>query len=355
MKKKLAYLSSLDRNTKNGGAALRIHATKEILRKCDFQVDEFFSDDAQESTDLTDYLNIIKYGKETLVLFKKRKIDLRGYDFIVYDNLRHFSWDIIRDKGAKIIYNAHNIETENYFQRSDSRTQRNFLQFELDCINKSFYTFVCSQREKDYYIKHNLENPDKIIVIPNMVEKENYNSNEFKKNITFLGTLDYYPNMKAVEYLSQEFSTKVSKIKPNLLDTYNFIIAGRNPIPEQEELINSSIFQLKKNLTHEEVTGLLSCTYINLVPLMHGSGTRLKILEAILSDNIVLSTPLGAEGIENENIHTSDITDFHQTFIDLLSRRETFSTENLSSFYREYDLNTWIKFNINDLKKRLSI
>ena len=114
-----------------------------------------------------------------------------------------------------------------------------------------------------------------------------------------------------------------------------------------------SIFTLQKDLTKEEVLGLLSCTYMNLVPLRHGSGTRLKIIEAIMSKSLVLSTELGSEGIKNENINICDDSKFHEEFIKLMKEENEFCDKSLEDFYKDFDLKTWLSYNSTSLKKKV--
>ena len=350
----MAFLSSLNRHTQNGGAYLRIDSIKKIYNNLGIEVVPFYLDDAQEDTTLKDYLSIIRYGKKPLILFKKKKIDLRGYKLIHLDNIRHFNWNILRDPDSKIIYNAHNIETENFYQRENSYFSNNFFNFELSCINTADHTLVCSQREKDIICKNNKSLEKKVSVLPNLIEKENYHHSSIKKNILFLGTLDYYPNTVAVEYLATTFSNNIRKLAPQLLDEYEFIIAGKNPLEEHETLIENSIFFLKKNLSYEEVAGLLSCSYITLVPLTHGSGTRLKILEAIMSHSIVLSTHLGCEGISDKNIHCSTIDNFTESFIDIIKNNIEFDPNQLPHFHKRFDLSTWFNENSKSLSTRIN-
>ncbi len=353
---KIAYLSSLERSVNSGGAYLRIEAIKYIYKALDIQVDSFYSDDAMEHKGPRDYIhytNIFKYGYKPLILFKSKKIDLSKYDIIHFDNLRHFNWDIKLKKDVKIIYNAHNLECENYFQREDNIHSQNFLEHEIKCIKKSNLTLVCSEREKSYLTQKEKTIENKIIVIPNLIRKEDYYFNEIKKSILFLGTLDYFPNIKAVEYLTSTFSNYIKNHSPELLDKYSFVIAGRNPQENQFEMIEDSIFTLQKDLTKEEVLGLLSCTYMNLVPLRHGSGTRLKIIEAIMSKSLVLSTKLGSEGIVNENIITCDASKFHEEFINFMKEENEFNDNSLEEFYKDFDLKTWLSYNSTSLKKKV--
>ena len=353
---KIAYLSSLDSSVNSGGAYLRIEAIKHIYKELEIQVDSFYSNDATEEKGLrglSHYLKILKYGYKPLILFKSKKIDLSKYDIVHFDNLRQFSWDIKLKQNAKIIYNAHNLECENYFQREDNTHSQNFLDHEINCIKKSNLTLVCSKREKSYLVKKDKTIENKIVVIPNLIRKEDYYFSEIKKSILFLGTLDYYPNIKAVEYLTSTFSDYIKNNSPELVDKYNFVIAGRNPQDKQFEMIENSIFTLQKDLTKEEVLGLLSCTYMNLVPLRHGSGTRLKIIEAIMSKSLVLSTELGSEGIVNENIKTCDESNFHEEFIKLMKEENEFNDKSLVEFYKDFDLKTWMTYNSASLKKKV--
>jgi glycosyltransferase involved in cell wall biosynthesis len=112
--------------------------------------------------------------------------------------------------------------------------------------------------------------------------------------VVFTGSMDWEPNIDAVEYFCWE-------IWPLVLATFpraRFQIVGRNPNHRVRRLASNSV----------EVTGTVSSVSDHLrnatlvvVPLRIGGGTRLKIYEAMAMGKAIVSTTIGAEGLEVED------------------------------------------------------
>jgi len=81
----------------------------------------------------------------------------------------------------------------------------------------------------------------------------------------------------------------------------HFTIVGRDPASAVRALVTDRIHVTG---TVDDVRPFYASAVAVVVPLRSGSGTRLKILEAMAAGVPVVSTRLGAEGIEAEgNVH----------------------------------------------------
>ena len=110
--------------------------------------------------------------------------------------------------------------------------------------------------------------------------------------IVFSGNLEYPPNIQAVQFFHDKIWPALQSRWPGL----RWKILSSNPGP---------IRQLAARDPHIELTGfvddavaVLAQSQVAIVPLLAGSGTRIKILEAWAARTPVVSTPLGAEGLE---------------------------------------------------------
>ncbi len=340
--KRIAFLSSINKEKVFGGAFLRISSIKEIYRKLGLQFDEFYLNDGKDTNNTLRYLSAVKYSKKTFILFKEYELDLSKYDVVHFDNLKFFSWKTYLKNDVQIIYNAHNLEFENFFDRRTNFFSNNLKRYELNQIKKSALSFVCSKREKEILTREDKSVADKIHVIPNLIDGKKYSSSQCKNIILFVGTLDYYPNLNAVKFLTSDFSQEVTE---QTLNDFEFIIAGSNATKDIRDMIQKSIFSLVENPSNEEMLKLLSKTYVNLVPLQHGSGTRLKISEGIISRNIILSTPLGREGISSENIYESSLADFSSKLQKIITNQIQFKQEDQKDFLQNNEIESWCKSN----------
>lgn len=346
---KVALMSSLDRPNQRGGAYLRVDALIKIYKRLGFSVTVFYMEQWNPRRTIKAEFAKLYYGAEVRILFSKETVDLRGFEFIHFDNLRFFQWNILRDTSSYLIYNAHNLEFENYYSREQhsSRSCMRFKEYEVGKVNSTNLTFVCSDRERN--ILANAGVPlQKLLTIPNLVEKSLYRSMPLKKTILFLGTLDYYPNIRAVDFLC---STFFPALPEGMQHEFEFLIAGRNPSVEMKKMLKNFNITVRENLSQGEIYEILSRTLVSLVPLDHGSGTRLKIVESLFSGASVLSTPLGAEGFEGSpGLTICELNKFTEVFINLITNGDlSFSLNN--KFIVDNDVQAWIDNNLDRVKK----
>ena len=109
--------------------------------------------------------------------------------------------------------------------------------------------------------------------------------------ILFVGSMDYYPNVDAVVWFVREVWPEIKKACPGM----SFVVVGRNPATEVRALAATDIIITG---TVDDVRPYYADALAAVIPLQTGSGTRLKILEAMAAGVPVVSTALGAEGIE---------------------------------------------------------
>lgn len=109
--------------------------------------------------------------------------------------------------------------------------------------------------------------------------------------VLFVGAMDWEPNIDAVEYFCGEIWPGILARVPKA----HFRIVGRNPGDRVRRLVCDSV----------EVTGRVPSVVEHLreaavvvVPLRIGGGTRLKIYEAMAVGKAVVSTTVGAEGLD---------------------------------------------------------
>ncbi len=136
-----------------------------------------------------------------------------------------------------------------------------------------------------------------VYLVPNGINCSEYErpSDETMKSdglrrLIFVGSMDYEANVEGVLWFA-EF------ILPALLKRYRdlrFDIVGRNPGPEIRRLASKAVHVVG---TVDDVRPYYQGAFAAVVPLRVGSGTRIKILEAMAAFTPVVSTKLGAEGL----------------------------------------------------------
>jgi glycosyltransferase involved in cell wall biosynthesis len=121
-----------------------------------------------------------------------------------------------------------------------------------------------------------------LVPIPDVLEEE---------VIAFSGNLEYHPNIAAVRFLTKQIWPRLALRFPNL----RLRLIGKNP---------GAVARYIQGLARIETTGPvedavreLAKAQVAIVPLLSGSGTRLKILEAWAAARPVVSTSIGASGL----------------------------------------------------------
>jgi polysaccharide biosynthesis protein PslH len=111
--------------------------------------------------------------------------------------------------------------------------------------------------------------------------------------ILFLGSLDWRANLDAVELLLDRIFPAVRAVEP----TARLRLVGRRPPPALARRI-AEVPGVELHADVPEVRPFLAKSGIMVVPLRIGGGSRLKILEAMAAGLPVVSTRVGAEGLE---------------------------------------------------------
>jgi glycosyltransferase involved in cell wall biosynthesis len=207
---------------------------------------------------------------------------------------------------AQIICNAHNVETAlhssmaaNTFPSSARQwveIEGSIVQhWERKMMNEADTVICCSEpdavRFKDLIGPHSAS----VKVIPNGVDTEYFHVCEpsiSRPQLLFAGTAGYAPNDDAVDWLIREIFPRVLESNPEC----QLVLAGRSA-----EKCWGHLRKVCRNLKiHSDVPDmrpLIADASICVVPLRSGSGTRLKILEAMSCGRALVSTQIGAEGI----------------------------------------------------------
>lgn len=280
------------------------------------------------------------------------------YDLIVFESIYLDPYFSIVKKysNAKVIIRAHNVEYE-IWERVATNTKILLLKiyikylasklknYELANINRYDLLIALTERDLEIYKSNGLK--IKSCVLPAGIEGEKYTPLKLildkKLKVSFLGSLDWIPNIEGLKWFIEKCWSNTA-IKENTIELH---VAGRNTpgwiykysgeniiihgeIPDSREFINS-------------------CP-VMIVPLLSGSGMRLKILEAMALGRVIITTSLGLEGINAKDGQEVLIADDQSGFIEkLLFCKDNFeamkeiSTGAREFFIRNYDIDTVVE------------
>ena len=129
--------------------------------------------------------------------------------------------------------------------------------------------------------------------------------------------MDWYPNRDAVEFFARAILPRVRAKCPDV----RLIVAGRNPPNQFVEQFRSDR-KIEFTGTVPDMRPYLAAATVVIVPLRVGGGTRIKILEACAAGKPIVSTSVGAEGLDlepgKEIILADDPREFARSVVNLL-------------------------------------
>jgi glycosyltransferase involved in cell wall biosynthesis len=227
----------------------------------------------------------------------------------------------------------HNVESEIWRRHAETAGNparkmmyrmefRKMLGYERSAVQK--FQHVIAVSENDRSLMMQWVDGDRVTVVPTGVDLAQYAPDPDASNpsapepapvVTFIGAMDWEPNVDGVEYFCREVWPAIKAEVPEA----RLRIVGRNPVRRVQKWASDSI----------EVTGRvpsvvehLRQSAVVIVPLRIGGGTRLKIYEAMAAAKAVVSTTVGAEGLDVQHgrdiILADDARAFSQAAIMLL-------------------------------------
>lgn len=225
----------------------------------------------------------------------------------VYLNRPHISQkyiDFLKEKtDIKLIYYGHDLHflrtereakiTGNKDLLVDSRAWR---RKEFNLMNKVSMSYYPSPIEVKAIHAINPRIPVKAITAY-VFEKfiENYTYDIEKRNgMLFVGGFSHGPNIDAVKWFVEEIYPKVRE-KADI----PFIIVGSNAPDEIKALGEKEGIIFKGFVSDEELAELYATSRMVVVPLRYGAGVKGKVVEAIYNGLPIITTSVGAEGIED--------------------------------------------------------
>jgi len=230
--------------------------------------------------------------------------------------------NIIRaHSNAKIVLRSHNVEFEIWERLSDNQNSiimkvllgyltKKLKRFELKMLQKVDLLLPITQRDLKTFRSYGYLKAAK--VVPIGLDTSDYlaidkNIYEYPA-ISFIGSLDWIPNQEGLKWFLTDIWPKILEQHPEI----TFHVAGRN-MPA--ELFKKNIPGVTFYGEVEDAKEFINAHPITVVPLLSGSGMRVKILEGMLLGRIVITTSLGLEGIDAQHKNQVLIAETTEEFI----------------------------------------
>jgi len=138
----------------------------------------------------------------------------------------------------------------------------------------------------------------KIMVSPTGIEEAKFADRPAKteeKSFFHIGALDWIPNQEALLWFIKNIWLSIKANHPE----YEFIVAGRNASKNFEAQLKQYPVIYAGEV--DDAVRFIDSHQVMVVPLLSGSGLRIKIIEGMARGKCIMTTPMGAEGISAIN------------------------------------------------------
>lgn len=217
-----------------------------------------------------------------------------------------------------VIWKRHAENAANPLRRSYFRQQeRKMFAFEASACRRAAQVIAVSKKDaetmNDLFGVHAAD-------VPTGVDIDHFRPSgaaQERNGLVFIGSMDWMPNIDGVRWFAQEALPIIRRRRKDLPVT----IVGRTPSSSIQALATSDPY-IKVTGTVPDVRPFLWGSSVSIVPLRIGGGTRLKIYESMAAGVPVVSTRVGAEGldvVDRETIALADTPDeFARSVLDLV-------------------------------------
>ncbi|MGU8379397.1 glycosyltransferase [Clostridium perfringens] len=262
------------------------------------------------------------------------KSDIKTYDIdLIILDMPQLYYNLPQNNEIPVVLTQHNIEYKTFF--NISKNSKNIFKklvfffegIKLKIFEKNFLKEKCvdmctfiSEDDKNFF---EINFPKmKSVLIPFGYEFVNKDYLKMKKNrIVFTGKMDYQPNIDAVKY----FTSNIFNIIEKNVENVEFYIVGKNPTREVLELKRNNIIVTG---AVDNVEKYIDESELIVIPLLSGGGVKIKLLQALGRENIVVTTDKGIEGTMFKNgehvLVENTSNEFALRCIDVLNNRNKY-------------------------------
>jgi glycosyltransferase involved in cell wall biosynthesis len=273
-------------------------------------------------------LSIRRFHPPAMGAFLARLIERERFDRKVCDFLTPASY--FPDIGSAVLF-QHNVETmiwRRHAEHAGNPAVRWYMRKQADRMFR-FERGICrgaghiaAVSGRDAATMRELFGVERVSAIPTGVDIEFFTPPDpppaVDADLAFVGAMDWRPNIDGVRWFVREALPLIRRIRPDC----SLTIVGRTPPPSIAALAREDP-RIRVTGTVADIRTHLWRSAVSIVPLRIGGGTRLKIYESMAGRVPVVSTSVGAEGLEihpPEDIRIADSpADFAAACLELLS------------------------------------
>jgi glycosyltransferase involved in cell wall biosynthesis len=270
--------------------------------------------------------NIVRFYSKEFEQLIVSTLRSSNYDVVFLEGLfvTPYIEAIAKENLAKIIYRAHNIESEIWERNASqekSLIKKGYLQVlakrlkkhEQSILNKVDGVAAITQKDKDGLVNLGCKKP--IIVTPFGIDINKYSERNLNNNLNFfhIGSMDWIPNQEGIRWFLEDVWDSVVENFPEA----QLNLAGKG-MPDW--MLNWRQKNVRILGEVDDAIEFINENDIMIVPLFSGSGMRIKIIEGMALGKTIIATTIAAEGINctaEKNILIANNT---EEYLDSISR-----------------------------------
>ncbi len=269
-------------------------------------------------------INIQKYHSKSILnkivgFIKDKQIDLIHVDHL---HMAYYGLALKEILDVPVVLREHNLElkimerfsesSNNLALRTYARIQaRKFLKYEPAICSMMNKCIMITDQDRDRLLS--MRKDVDTIVIPAGVDTDFFKPTDIEgeeNTIAYIGSLDWLPNIDGLRWFVNEVMPIIVKSKPNV----KLYVFGKSPSRDVERLNDGKNVFVKGFV--KDVREVYKQARVMIVPLLAGSGIRIKILEAMAAGKAVVTTSIGCEGIKVAPGKNIMVADTPQAFAD---------------------------------------
>lgn len=289
--------------------------------------------DAFSNLVTSDSYNISRFFTPDFDIALIRILQKEKFDIIHLESLfmTPYIATIRRYTKGRIVLRSHNLEYviwERLAKSTRSKAKKAYLallakqlkKYEVNVMNQVDGIAAITNEDAEKYNK--LGNQKPMITIPFGLNLDDYKIDQSDlefPTLFHLGSMDWKPNLEGVEWFLKKVWPTIHKSFPHL----TLYLAGRN-MPQSFEKLQHPKIKVVGEV--ESARKFMNSKAIMLVPLLSAGGMRVKIIEGMALGKPIISTKIGAEGIDynpGENIMIANTPgEFKKAIGHLLNKTE---------------------------------
>jgi glycosyltransferase involved in cell wall biosynthesis len=269
-------------------------------------------------------LHIVRFIKKEMTQKLVALLSAETFDIVQLESIFMTSYiDVIRKhSNAKIILRAHNVESliwDRMMHQDKNPLKKHYLKllgrrlrkYEMDVLSRVDGIIPISKVDLDYFANFGCQTP--MISIPFSISTERFRDMTFgtPEPLSFfhIGSMDWMPNLEGIRWFLEFIWDSIREKNPQA----KFYLAGRNMPEWLKRLQRPGVVIVGEVADAHE---FMRSKTVLVVPLLSGSGIRIKIIEGMACMRPVLTTSIGAEGIAYTDEKNIMIADTHAAFLE---------------------------------------